>query len=70
MSTIADLAIEVKYLRSHPSGSRPARAMHYGQFLADFNEIAQVPGRLRLIVLADAVHRAVRQVHPPAESRE
>lgn len=39
MSTIPDLAIEVKYLRSHPSGSRP-RAMHYGQFLADFNEIA------------------------------
>ena len=25
-----DLAIEVKYLRSHPSGSQPARPMHYG----------------------------------------
>ena len=47
-----DLAIEVKYLRSHPSGSQPARPMHYGQLLADFNKVAQVPGRLRLIVLA------------------
>jgi hypothetical protein len=26
--------------------------MHYGQLLADFNKVAQVPGRLRLIVLA------------------
>lgn len=26
-----DLAIEVKYLRSHPSGSQPARPIHYGQ---------------------------------------
>ena len=25
-----DLAIEVNYLRSHPSGSQPARRMHYG----------------------------------------
>lgn len=47
-----DLAIEVKYLRSHPSGSQPARPMHYGQLLADFNKIVQVPGRLRLVVLA------------------
>jgi hypothetical protein len=47
-----ELAIEVKYLRSHPSGSQPARPMHYGQLLADFNKVAQVPGRLRLIVLA------------------
>jgi hypothetical protein len=47
-----DLAVEVKYLRSHPSGSQPARPMHYGQLLADFNKVAQVPGRLRLIVLA------------------
>ena len=47
-----DLAIEVKYLRSHLSGSQPARPMHYGQLLADFNKVAQVPGRLRLIVLA------------------
>jgi hypothetical protein len=47
-----DLAIEVKYLRSHPSGSQPARPMHYGQLLADFNKVAQVPARLRLIVLA------------------
>jgi hypothetical protein len=44
-----DLAIEVKYLRSHPSGSQPARPMHYGQLLADFNKVTQVPGRLRLI---------------------
>jgi hypothetical protein len=47
-----DLAIEVKYLRSHPSGSQPARPMHYGQFLADFNKVAQAPCRFRLIVLA------------------
>lgn len=47
-----DLAIEVKYLRAHPSGSQPARPVHYGQLLADFNKVAQVPGRLRLIVLA------------------
>lgn len=47
-----DLAIEVKYLRSHPSGSQPARPMHYGQLLADFNKVAHVPARLRLIVLA------------------
>jgi hypothetical protein len=47
-----DLAVEVKYLRSHPSCSQPARPMHYGQLLADFNKVAQVPGRLRLIVLA------------------
>jgi len=46
-----DLAIEVKYLRSHLSGSQPARPMHYGQLLADFNKVAQVPGRLRLVVL-------------------
>jgi hypothetical protein len=26
--------------------------MHYGQFLSDFNKVSQVPGRLRLIVLA------------------
>jgi hypothetical protein len=26
--------------------------MHYGQLLADFNKVAQVHGRLRLIVLA------------------
>jgi hypothetical protein len=26
--------------------------MHYGQLLADFNKVAQVPARLRLIVLA------------------
>jgi hypothetical protein len=26
--------------------------MHYGQLLADFNKVAQVPGRGRLIVLA------------------
>ena len=26
--------------------------MHYGQLLADFSKVAQVPGRLRLIVLA------------------
>jgi hypothetical protein len=47
-----DLAIEVKYLRSHLSGSQPARPMHYGQLLADFNKVTQVPARLRLIVLA------------------
>jgi hypothetical protein len=46
-----DLAIEVKYLRSHPSGSQPARPMHYGQLLADFNKIAQALCELRLIVL-------------------
>ncbi len=46
-----DLAIEVKYLRSQASGSQPARPMHYGQFLADFNKVAQVSCRLRLIVL-------------------
>ena len=46
-----DLAIEVKYLRSHPSGSTPARPMHYGQLLADFNKVAQAPSRLRLVVL-------------------
>jgi hypothetical protein len=46
-----DLAIEVKYLRSHPSGSQPARPMHYGQLLADFNKVAQAPSRLRLVVL-------------------
>jgi len=47
-----DLAIEVKYLRSHPSGSQPARPILYGQLLADFSKVAQVPGRLRLVVLA------------------
>ena len=47
-----DLVIEVKYLRSHPSGSQPARPMHYGQLLADFNKVAQIPSGLRLIVLA------------------
>jgi hypothetical protein len=47
-----DIAIEVKYLRSHPSGSQPARPMHYGQFLADFNKVVQVRCRRRLIVLA------------------
>lgn len=47
-----DLAIEVKYLRSHPSGSQPARPMHYGQLLADFNKVAQAASRHRLIVLA------------------
>jgi hypothetical protein len=47
-----DLTIEVKYLRSHSSGSQPARPMHYGQLLADFNKVAQLPGRLRLVVLA------------------
>lgn len=46
-----DLAIEVKYLRSHPSGSQPARLMHYGQLLADFNKVAQAPSGLRLVVL-------------------
>lgn len=46
-----DLMIEVKYLRSHLSGSQPARPMHYGQLLADFNKLAQVPCRLRLFVL-------------------
>jgi hypothetical protein len=58
-----DLAIEVKYLRSHPSGSQPARPMHYGQLLADFNKVAQVPGRLRLIVLAadDGYMRYIEQ---------
>jgi hypothetical protein len=58
-----DLAIEVKYLRSHLSGSQPARPMHYGQLLADFNKVAQVPGRLRLIVLAadDGYVRYVEQ---------
>lgn len=47
-----DLVIEVKYLRSHPSGSTPARPMHYGQLLADFNKVAQVRAGLRLVVLA------------------
>ena len=58
-----DLAIEVKYLRSHPSGSQPARPMHYGQLLADFNKVAQVPGRVRLIVPAadDGYLRYVEQ---------
>jgi hypothetical protein len=46
-----DLAIEVKYVRSHPSGRRPARPMHYGQLLADFNKVAQAPSGLRLVVL-------------------
>lgn len=58
-----DLAIEVKYLRSHLSGSQPARPMHYGQLLADFNKITQVPARLRLVVLAadDGYVRYVQQ---------
>jgi hypothetical protein len=58
-----DLVIEVKYLRSHPFDSQPARPMHYGQLLADFNKVAQVPGRLRLIVLAadDGYVRYVEQ---------
>ncbi|MHB1430808.1 MAG: hypothetical protein ACYCVZ_01650 [Streptosporangiaceae bacterium] len=47
-----DVIIEVKYLRSHSSGSQPARPMHYGQLLADFNKVAQVPAALRLVVLA------------------
>jgi hypothetical protein len=39
-------------LRSHPSGSQPARPMHYGQLLADFNKgCPGAPGRLRLVVL-------------------
>ena len=46
-----DLTIEIKYLRSHPSGSQPARPMHYGLLLADFNKVVQAPGRFRLIVL-------------------
>lgn len=58
-----DLAVEVKYLRSHPSGSQPARPMHYGQLLADFNKVTEVPGRLRLIVLAadDGYMRYIEQ---------
>jgi hypothetical protein len=60
-----DLAIEVKYLRSQPSGSQPARPMLYGQLLADFSKVAQVPGRRRV----RAVHRAVGQVSAPAEGR-
>jgi hypothetical protein len=40
-----DLAVEVKYLRCHPSGRQPARPMRYGQLLADFNKVAQVPGQ-------------------------
>ena len=51
MSEPYDLAIEVKYVRSHPSGRRPARPMHYGQLLADFNKVAQAPSGLRLVVL-------------------
>jgi hypothetical protein len=47
-----DIAIEVKYLRSHPHGSQPARPMHYGQLLADFNKVARVRCRQRLVVLA------------------
>jgi hypothetical protein len=45
------VAIEVRYLRSHASGSQPTRPMHYGQ-LADFNKVVQVRCRQRLIVLA------------------
>jgi hypothetical protein len=69
-----DLAIEVKYLRSHPSGSQPARPMHYGQLLADFNKgrpgarpapAHRSRGRRRI----RPVHRAVGQVCPPAEGR-
>jgi hypothetical protein len=62
-----DVSIEVKYLRSHLSGSQPARPMHYGQLLADFNKVTQVPGRLRLIVLvADAGY--VRYVQQSGQS--
>jgi hypothetical protein len=47
-----DLAIEVKYLRS-----TSAYTMHYGQTLADFNKIAQVTCKLRLVVVvADQRH--------------
>jgi len=69
-----DLAIEVKYLRSHPSGSQPARPMLYGQLLADFKQgrpgarptaARRARGRRRV----RAVHRAVGQVSPPAEGR-
>jgi hypothetical protein len=62
-----DLAIEVKYLRSHPSGSQSARPMHYGQLLADFNKVTQVAARLRLIVLA-ADDGYVRYVEQSARS--
>ena len=62
-----DLAIEVKYLRSHPSGSQPARPMHYGQLLSDFSKVAQVPGRLRLVVLA-ADDGYVRYIEQPGRS--
>lgn len=41
-----DLAIEVKYLRSSS-----AYTMNYGQALADFNKVAQVSCRLRLVVV-------------------
>jgi hypothetical protein len=37
--------------------------MHYGQLLADFNKVAQVPGRLRLVVLVadDGYVRYIKQ---------
>ena len=37
--------------------------MLYGQFLADFSKVAQVPGRLRLVVLAadDGYARHIEQ---------
>lgn len=69
-----DLMIEVKYLRSVLSGSQPARPMHYGQLLADFNKLAQVPvqapanrarGRRRI----RPVPRAIREIGPHAEDR-
>ncbi|MGH3246632.1 MAG: hypothetical protein ACRDOI_10545 [Trebonia sp.] len=62
-----DLATEVKHLRSHPSGSQPARPVHYGQLPADFNKVAQVPVRLRLIVLA-ADDGYMRYVHQSGRS--
>ena len=46
-----DLAIEVKYLRTSGSGSAPALPMHYGQVLADFNKVAQVPCQARLVLI-------------------
>jgi hypothetical protein len=48
-----DLAIEVKYLRSHPSGSQPARPMHYGQLQANFNKVIQAPSRLLIVLVVD-----------------
>ncbi len=58
-------AIEVKCLRTSGSGCVPSLPMHYGQVLADFNKVAQVPCQAKLVVIAaDERWRPMSAVYP------